>query len=362
MKRRHWVLIHRWVALVFAAHWLLLALTGMLLVFHREIETAWMGAAPAVKGPAPIDAAIAAAQKAAPGQASRVVIQDAPIRALRVFVDGKDDRHIVTVDAASDRILSMTPVNGGASPSGIVRYVYRLHQQLLLGDNGEVLVGISGLFLCLTAGAGLWLGWPRRGQWKRTLWPRVAGKRWQKFYVLHRSAGLVVGAVLILSALSGAGMVWGKGIRSLLGGVGLAQAAPPVPAPVPDADAPVLISPDAAVSHALAAYPDAAFSRLDLPKPGKGGAYVVQMRQPGELRASFGTTSVAVSGQNGAILWRRDSRQAPWGDAIVDGLFAIHNGEWLALPGRLLMALAGMMLAATAFLGLGTWLLRPSRR
>lgn len=357
MKRRHWVSIHRWIALVFAAHWLLLALTGMLLVFHREIETAWIGAGRAMTGPVRVEAAIAAAQRAVPGQASRVVIQDAPIRALRVFVDGKDDRNVVTVDAASNRILSVTAADGGSSPSGIVRYVYRLHQQLLLGDEGEVLVGVSGLFLFLTAAAGLWLGWPRRGQWKRALWPRVAGKPWQKFYVLHRSAGLIVGAALILSALTGAGMVWGKGIRSTLGGVGLALAPPPVP----DVDAPIRISPDAAVARALHAYPQARFARLDLPKPGKG-AYVVQMRQPGELRASFGTTSVAVSGQNGTILWRRDSRQAFLGDSTIDGLFAIHNGEWLGLPGRLLMGLAGMMLAATALMGVGTWLLRPSRR
>lgn len=356
MARRHWVLVHRWTALTLALHWLLLALTGCALVFHREIETAWIGAGPAIAGPVQIAPALAAAQAALPGRAVRVVVQDAPIRALRVFVDVETVPHVVTVDASSARVLSVAPLDGGTSPSGIVRFVYRFHQQLLLGHNGELLVGASGLFLLATALIGFWLGWPRRGQWKRTLWPRLAGKPWHKLYALHRSAGLIVAGVLTVSALSGAGMVWGKPLRGWLGSVGLTEAAPP---PSVVTGVPALIA-DAAVRRALGVFPQASFVRLDLPKPG-ASHFTVQMRQPGEFRAVFGTTSVTVDGRDGRILSRRDSRRALGGDAALDAMFSLHNGEWLGPAGRILMLLAGLLLFATSLLGLGTWLFRRAR-
>ncbi|PTQ13227.1 hypothetical protein CLG96_03655 [Sphingomonas oleivorans] len=357
MARRHWLLVHRWTALALGLHWLLLALTGFLLVFHREIETTWIGAGSPVAGPVRVGPAIAAAQEALPGRVTRVVVQDMPVRALRVFVNVRDVPHVVTVDAESSRILSATPLDGGASRTGIIRFIYVLHQQLLLGHNGELLVGASGLFLLLTALIGVWLGWPRRGQWKRTLWPRVAGKPWQKLYVLHRSAGLIVAVTLTLSAMTGAGMVWSKQLRQWLGAAGLAQPA----SSTVRSDAPVRLSPDGAVARALLAYPQAHFVRLDLPAPGAAN-FVVQMRQPGELRATFGTTAVSVDGRDGNVLWQRDARQAAWGDTVLDALFAVHNGEWLGVPGRILAALVGLLLLVTAGFGLGIWLLRPARR
>lgn len=353
MARRHWATIHRWSALALGAHWLLLALTGMVLVFHREIETAWMGAGSPLTGPVGVQSAIAAAEAALPGKATRVVVQDAPIRALRVFVDNGHAQHVVTVDASSSRVLSSTPLAGGTSPSGIIRFIYRLHQQLLLGRNGELLVGASGIFLIVTASVGLWLGWPRPGQWKHLLRPPLASKRWQKFYMLHRSVGFVAAPAVFLSILSGSLMVWGPPLRGQLAAVGLAR-----PAPTPTDGGAATLPADAAVHLALKAFPGASFVRLDL----QGPIFLVQLRQQGEFRAVFGTSSVAVDGRDGSIVDKRDARQALGGDAALDAMFAIHNGEWLGPAGRIAVLLAGSMLAMTALLGGGTWLFRRQRR
>ncbi|MBX9898945.1 MAG: PepSY domain-containing protein [Qipengyuania sp.] len=356
MTRRHWILVHRWTALALGLHWMLLALTGLLLIFHREIEAAWIGAGSPIESQVQVESALAAAQEALPGTATRIVVQDAPVRALRVFINVGDVPNVVTVDATSAQILSITPFDGSASRTGVVRFIYLLHQQLLLGHSGELLVGASGLFLLVTVIAGLWLAWPKRRQWKRALWPRIAGKPWQKLYALHRSVGLIVGGFVMLSALSGAGMVWSKDMRQWLGHAGLTRASPQPT----KSDAPLSVLPDAAVAQAMRTYPYASFVRLDLPASGAAG-YVVQLRQPAEFRAVFGTTTVAIDGRDGSILWQRDSRQALWGDAALDALFSIHNGEWLGTPGRVLLVLAGMMLFATSTFGLGMWLLRPSR-
>ncbi len=356
MTRRHWVLMHRWTALALGLHWMLLALTGLLLIFHREIETAWIGAGPAIEGPVRVGPALASAREALPGRATRVLIQDAPVRALRVFIDVRDVPHVVTIDAGSARILSVTPLDGGMSRTGIIRFIYRLHQQLLLGHSGELLVGASGLFLLVTVIAGLWLAWPKRRQWKRALWPRIAGKPWQKLYALHRSVGLMVGGVVMLSALSGAGMVWSKDMRQWLGHAGLARPAPPST----KADAPLRFLPDAAIAKAMRTFPRASFVRINLPASGAAD-YVVQLRQPDEFRAVFGTTSVAIDGRDGRILSQLDSRQALWGDAALNALFSVHNGEWLGTPGRIILALAGILLFATSTFGLVMWLLRPLR-
>lgn len=355
MSRRHWVVAHRWVALALGAHWLLLAFTGMLLVFHREIETAWIGAGPAIERPVDLEQAVLAAER--PGASViRVTVQDFPIRALRVFLENARGQEVVTLDASSGRILSATALDGSGSPSGMVRYVYRLHQQLLLGHNGEWLVGASGLFLLLTVVAGARLGWPRRGNWKRTLWPRVAGKPWQKFYAVHRAIGLVVGVLLILSALSGAGMIWSKELRALFAASGQAE----LLSARPEQRGLLGISPNEALARAAGEFPEAQFARIDLPGP-DSTIYVVQLRQPDEWRTVFGTSAVAVDGRDGRVLWRKDPLQDRWGDRLLDALFSLHNGEWLGLPGRLLMALTGLLLSILIGLGVAIWALRPRR-
>lgn len=357
MTRQRLLALHRWIGLALGLHWLLLAATGCVLLFHREIEAGLIATGPAIAGVPDVERAIATARRAGATDIARVMIQGEPVRMVRIFAKRDGQSQILMLDASGGALLDATPTGGGSSRSGIIRGIYKFHQQLLLGHDGELLVGTSGLFLLTTLLIGVKIGWPGRRRWRATLAPRLLGKPWQKLFLLHRSFGLLIAAPLILSATTGAAIIWSDMLRSALHGSGAAtEAADPI-----KGDGDIRIAPAAAIRTATAAMPRARFSRIDLPQPGEP-AYVVHLRQPGELRAILGTSQVAIDGRSGAILWARDATSQRWGDRLLDALFAIHNGEWLGIGGRLIVLTTGLGLLFIVGAGFGIWWQRPARR
>lgn len=357
MTRQRLLALHRWIGLALGLHWLLLAATGCILLFHREIEAGLIATGPAIVGAPDVERSIAAARRAGATDITRVMIQGEPVRMVRIFAKLDGRSQILMIDASGDALLDATPAGGGTSRSGITRGIYKLHQQLLLGHNGELLVGASGLFLFATLIIGVKIGWPAHHRWRATLLPRLPGKSWQKLFLLHRSVGLLVAAPLLMSVTTGTAIIWSDAIRSALRDSGAATEAPGTV----KGDGSIRIAPAAAIRTATAAMPRARFSRIDLPQPGEP-AYVVHLRQPGEPRAILGTSQVAVDGRSGAILWARDATEQRWGDRLLDALFAIHNGEWLGIGGRLIVLATGLGLLFIVGAGFSIWWQRPARR
>lgn len=353
MARRRWLIIHRWLALGLGAHWLLLAVTGAALVFHREIEVAWIGASPAQARSLDIDAAIEEVTRRGFGPVKLVVIQNRPTRALRVF--SADVIH--TVDTTTNRLLSSGEVDGGSSPTGLIRFLYTLHYQLAAGATGKWLVGVSGLLLLVTVIVGLKLGWPRKGTWWRTLKPSLAGKSWQRHYVVHRSVGLLVALALVSATLSGAGMIWGDAIRSLIVRDAAAAGSVEIGA---QRIGPRSVGANQAVFKALAQLPGSSFVRVDLPTAQRP-SYLVRLREPGEFRPVFGTSIVEIGASDGAVKRVEPASSAPAGKRMLGVMFSLHNGEWLGIAGRLLVLLQGAALAYLSISGLLIWLGRRSR-
>lgn len=357
MTRLRLIDVHRWAGLALGLHWLLLAATGCVLVFHREIEAGVLAPRITVEGSPQVERAIAAVRAAGGSNVTRVMIQGEPVRAFRIFATLDGQAQIVLVGAVDAALLDSTPTGGGSSQSGIIRGIYKFHQQLLLGDSGEILVGTSGLFLLISVAIGVKIAWPARRQWRAAMFPRLAGKPWQKLFLLHRSTGLLVALPLCLSATTGAAIVWSDTLRGALIASGVASEL----STSFDGEGEIVIAPDTAIRSAMTAMPHARFSRIDLPTAGRP-AYTVHLRQPGELRAILGTSMIAIDGRTGAILSSRNATQLPWGDRVLDSLFALHNGEWLGVAGRLILFSSGLALLFLAVSGLCVWWKRRARR
>lgn len=349
--------VHRWIALVLGIHWGLLALTGVTLLFHRDIEAALL-----VRGPPvavyelSLDRVIEQVEAQAPGQTvTRISAHDAPLRSLKVWLrspDGGEQR--VWVELASGRIVA-----GGdrLDVPGAFEFIYQLHQKLLLGRRGEVLVGISGLFLLATVILGLVSGWPRRGQWRKVLAPDLARGGRPALFGLHRAVGLVVGALLATSAATGAAIVWSGPLRAALLGLG---ATPPAPALV-SVGAGERIGADEALKVARTWFPGAAFSTVMLPRS-PAGPYEVRVLQPEESRILAGTTALMVDAYSGRVLWVNDAASAPLPDRVLDLVFPLHNGEAFGWPGRVVLAPVALGLLCLFGSGVGAWLLRRRTR
>lgn len=353
MTRRILVQVHLWLGLVLGLFWTLQGLTGTALVFHREVDR-W-SLPDAVAGPmAPIDGLVAAAERTAGTSIERIGIADARGDLLSAaYTDAAGTHRALLLDAATGGVVAAredepaTPLAGSAS-----RWLYTLHEALLLGDRGETLVGVSGLLLVTATITGLWLGWPRRKAWRAAF----AARRWrtaaQLLFGWHRLVGLLVGFALLVTVPAGLWMIFQADLRPTL-----ARAVPfrlPFkPAPAPAATGP-LITPGAAFAAARARFPEARFVRLTLPSA-KAFAYTIRLRQEQETRAWSGVTAVAVDPRTGGVLDVYDPLTAPIANRIADAAFSAHNGDLAGTGGRILILIAGLALPTLYATGLLAW-------
>ncbi len=351
------VLLHLWFGLTLGALWAVQGFTGAMLVFHRDFDRARLTTTPGP--PRPLDELVATAARGQSGEPEAIGLYYPDGSILGVtFGDAATSKRTVLMDAASGRILGLrerTPVR----PDGenFWRWVYNLHHSLLLGDRGEWLLGTSGLVLLTMAGSGIWLGWPRRSQWRAAFTARRWRTRVQKLFGWHRAMGLACAAVLVLLAVSGAMMDFGKPLRTWAErNADYQPPYKPKPGPMPERT----IGADRALSLAMQALPDAAFTSSSLPSA-KSPAYQLRLRRPGEWRTWSGTSLVTIEAGSGRVLAIYDATNGPLANRILDSAFPVHSGEVARLPGRILVLLTGLSLPTLYLTGIGAWLRRRRR-
>lgn len=355
-SKRFLVQVHLWLGLVIGLLWSLQGLTGATLVFHRELDRwahpEWRGSAAA---PLSADQLIALAQQ----RSGR------PVTALGILDSGRDLRtatfsapdgtqRMLILDAATGAVLSeRLPQPKRPEPGSTSRFIYMLHEKLLSGERGETIIGISGCLLLSSALLGLWLAWPRRGNWRALISRRGWKTLPQKFYSWHRVAGLVFGILFILIATGGIYMTFTESIRRGLGKLVTLQA--PYETPKDRPPAATRVTPQQALHHAQKLFPHAEFVRLAMPT-GDKPFYVIRLRQPGEVRVWSGATTVTVDAGSGSVVQVQDALNKPIADRIADAQYSIHNGEIAGMFGRLMIMAAGLSLPTFYISGLWLWL------
>jgi len=350
------VLAHLWLGLTLGSVWALQGFTGAALVFHRDLDRAVF--VPTEGAPRSLDELVAAASRTVHARPESVGLYYPDGKILGVtFPDPRQGKRTVLVDAASGTVLGMrqrTPTS--PADGNLWRWVYNLHHALLLGERGEWLLGASGIVLVITAISGVYLAWPRRGQWMAAFAARRWRSRLQRLFGWHRAVGLMAAVALTLLAVSGAIMDFGKPLRAWAEGhAGYRPSYKPMPGALPGR----LIGAQRARELALVRFPDAAFTSVALPSE-RNPVYQVRLRRTGEWRKWSGTSLVTLDAGSGRILAAYDAANAPIANQIIDGAFAVHSGEIAALPGRILTVAAGLSLPLLFLTGLWAWL--PRRR
>lgn len=357
--RRVLVQVHLWLGLTIGLVWALLGLSGALLVFHREIDRLNMPTV-SVGALAPLDDIIRNAAIAAGSSIRTIGIADGRGDLLTAtYADKAGEPQALLIDAASGRVVGTkevepaTPFTGSAS-----RWLYRLHESLLLGDAGETLVGVSGIVLLIATITGLAAAWPRRRQWRAAF----AVSRWRsstrKLYGWHRLTGLLAGFALLIIVPSGAYMIFAVQLRPAI-----ARLVPHLlPVRVPPGAVPLVdrVGAARALTEARSVFPNASFVRLTFPTM-KSPAYVVRLHQPNETRVWSGTTSVTIAANNGRVLGTYDPITAPFSNRLADAAFSIHDGELAGPLGRTLAILVGMALPALYVTGVIAWIRKRQR-
>lgn len=346
------VLAHLWLGLTLGFLWALQGFTGAALVFHRDLDRAAF--APTAGASRSLDELLEEAGRAMRAQPESIGLYYPDGSILGVtFPEPRKGKRTVLVDAASGTVLGMrqrTPTS--LADGNLWRWVYNLHHALLLGERGEWLLGASGIVLVITAISGVYLAWPRRGQWRAAFAARRWRSRLQKLFGWHRAVGLAAAIAVILLAVSGAIMDFGKPLRAWAEDhAGYHPPYKPKPGSLPGR----LVGAERARVLALARFPDAAFTSVTLPSK-RNPVYQVRLRRPGEWRKWSGTSLVVLDAGSGRILAAYDAANAPIANQIIDGAFAVHSGEIAALAGRILTAAAGLSLPLLYLTGFWAWL------
>ncbi|MFC4312275.1 PepSY-associated TM helix domain-containing protein [Steroidobacter flavus] len=350
-------LCHKYLALCLGALWLLQALTGMLLVFHRELDDKSLGASGQAVNFAVVDRVLGQLAQGEP--ATKIVeyfVSGGVAGQVDVLIERAGAaREVVRIDGATGIVLRTSAWEEPRSQLGLFRFVLLAHKQLLAGRFGEWLIGISGVFLLINIVLGLKLAWPRAGQWRAALFPRPAKAPAAKRFAWHRAMGLWLAPFASLVALTGSLMTWTQELPA----AATAPLAPATSSAVSARDG-RMISSAAAVEVARHLYQDATVAIVSMPSEQRPW-YSIRLRQPGELRRIYGATQVRVDADTGEPMATFDALRMSMADKIFVALYPIHSGEWGGVATRLLAILVGVWLAGTMAFGLLLWIARRAR-
>ncbi|MDB5366654.1 MAG: hypothetical protein JWM77_2581 [Rhodospirillales bacterium] len=344
--------IHRTASLACAALWLLQAITGVLLVFHWELDDLALRA----RADPPLDIAAVGAQLTELQQANAqdrvasLYASGGRTGRFDVLIERRDGTtDAVRIDGAGT-ILRSAPYDHDYFRAGLFQFVTVLHQTLFLHDAGKMFIGVSGVLLLSNLLLGLRLAWPRAGQWRRVLRPPALRGAVATRYGWHRALGLWLAAPAIVLVLVGCLLAFDDTVEAWLGAD---RASPTLSA----AAAPRSVTPADAIATAMARYPGATLASVSLPSD-TAPWYRVRVRQANELRRVFGRTSIFVDLRDGRVLLDQAAEDATLGTRIFEALYPLHTGEAGGTAGRVLVLLLGLWLATMIALGLSLWLAR----
>jgi uncharacterized iron-regulated membrane protein len=256
---------------------------------------------------------------------------------------------LVYVDQYSGQVLGT--VDQGMDFLG---FVHQLHIRLGLLDRGRefgkmtVRWSALGALFLLISGAYLW--WPS----KRF---GIAGSaRTAKFWFdLHNSFGIV--ALLFVLLLVTTGLVISFEAQTTPFLYRISHSRPPVWPRVQIAPQPgqIPITPDRALATARAAVPETNPFLILVPHGNQ--PYQIFLHYP-EDRTSGGPTRVMIDPYSGNILGMIDSRHAPPGYRLVNLNRALHTGDVLGIPSKVVVSLASLIMSLQLLTGLVMWATR----
>ena len=232
-----------------------------------------------------------------------------------------------------------------------------LHTQLHFGRWGWRFVGLLGPALMLSALSGLLLWWPGVAGLRDAVRVRhqLGLRRWLSD--LHRLAGLLVLAPLLILAATGFLLAYPAVGERLAGASGMSHGddGPEIRSTGRLAN-PRPVTVDEAVLLARGPFPSAEVRRVATPE-GPEGTYRVALRQRIDPNQRHPMTAVWVDQYSGHIRQIRNAARFTAGERALSALWPLHTGESLGGWGRFAWFLTGLMLPLLYVSGLARWLI-----
>jgi uncharacterized iron-regulated membrane protein len=350
-SRRWWRRVHLWLGLSAGVLFVLLGLTGSVIVYEQELD-AWLNPGLLKVRTSPARASIAvmeASARAALPASAELYAARLPFRegdaSIWFYKSSAGERRQVAIDIHSGKVLGER-----STDHHLVAWLYRFHASLLLGLPGNVFLSIVAVFLLMLLASGVWLWIPRRRhQWAqafRVAWGRSPERT---YFDLHRVAGAYSAPVLLVLAFTGIYMALPPLMEAAVSLV-----SPVTPWTIPAASGgPRKLSLEEAVLRAQREFPQARPKVLVLDRP---GLYEISLFHPEDrLWRKFGERVVFVDASTAAVLDKRAPGDGSSGDRFIDWMFPLHNGEAFGEAGRALVFASGFAPLRLAIAGVALW-------
>ena len=362
LARRIVTRVHRWAGLVIMACLLVATVTGIWLTFRVELDRL---VNPELRTVQPGTTRVPLASIAA-GIAERFphtsvhafILQDRPDDSISAYLDSADGSPLPL-----DRVF-YNPYTGaflgGSNTQDLVfaranvdALIDRLHYSLWIKTWGLSLMGVVAAVWLLTSCIGLALAWPRfraftRG-WRPVLSVRTDRGAYQASYQMHRAIGVWFFPVLILLAFTSFYQNMPQYVRPVVNAFSPLAARPdghPVPGDTP------IVTPDRALRSLADRLPEANAQSIGVDRA--HGRYSILFRLPGDV-SPHGDNWAYVDLVSGHVIAEQLGRTQGAGDSFLRWIFPLHTGTAFGLPGRIVIALAGVGLALMLVSGFYVW-------
>jgi uncharacterized iron-regulated membrane protein len=369
--RTIWWTVHRWIGVGVAVLIAPIAVSGALLVWHDQLDavmhpgrhavtsgnpaqpSAYLTSAAAVLGPGVQPALVRFPESE--GWPAIVMARGGP------RAEGGPPRIVnVYLDPTTARVLDVVDFR-----SSLFGWLHRFHENLTIPEySGRAVVGWVGVGMLILALTGIWLWWPRTGAF-------LPGLRWRRTAYtttnLHHLLGFWISLPLAVVSFTGIYLGFPQTARSLLSSV--ATMAPQGQRPGFGTLARgARLTPEAALSAALASQPGARATAIFLPTANAGGAergrardgerdvrsegapvaWRVQLRAAG----SGEVATVAVDDRSGAVERLPDP---PAGDRAAQWIRWIHEGSHGGPVWQVVVFLTGVFPLVFVVTGITMW-------
>ncbi|NWE67223.1 PepSY domain-containing protein [Pseudomonas gingeri] len=194
---RRWSFIHTWTSLICTLFLLMLALTGLPLIFHHEIDHLLGDAAELRQMPADtptldLQQLVRAAEAHRPGEVMQYFGWDEEdpngVIAIMAKTAGTEPNssHTFMLDARTGEALELPSANGG-----LMMVMLRLHVDMFAGLPGKLLLAFMGVLfvLAIVSGVVLYLPFMRRLKFATVRQDKSTRLRWLD---LHNLIGVVI--------------------------------------------------------------------------------------------------------------------------------------------------------------------------
>ena len=336
--------LHLWLGLAAGTVFALVALAGAPLVFHVALLK-WQH--PALVGHAPVADGTVLETIVETWRALGLRTLDLPRRELPVWQGYLEDGSRAYFAPDDGRLLLLR-----SHHDDVLLWLHEFHVELLTGSIGKEILGVVGWIALGLLVTGLYLWWPKVGKWLSSLrWhSSPPARRWRSW---HQSAGALFSPLLLLLTLTGVGMVYSDGFRTVLVALFGGDPAPAAPDAVPGPPSAQRIDWDRVLARVDLALPGARVSRLSVPGD-SDPSVVFRARAAGEWHP-VGRSEIRMTAAGDQTLQVVDATGHAAGIRIHQTIYPLHIGAVGGTAARWLTFLGGLLPAFLLVTGALFW-------